>query len=99
MLQSCLVVTWLVPYETAAVSAHFLCTPHNHAPCTNVVLKEVVVFGEEFTKNEDMSRTVENQDTKTPIMMMGIAADHDGRPLVMSLSACLYYLISVAYKQ
>ena len=50
-------------------------------------------------KNEDMSRTVENQDTKTPIMRTGIAADHDERPLVMSLSACPYYLISVAYKQ
>ena len=24
---------WLVPYETAAVSAQFLCTPYNHARC------------------------------------------------------------------
>ena len=28
-LQRCLVVTWLVPRETAAVSAHVLCTPCN----------------------------------------------------------------------
>ena len=36
-------------------------------PCTvytNVVLKEGVVFGEEFTKNEDMSRTVKNKFEK-----------------------------------
>ena len=26
-------LTWLVPYETAAVSAQVLCTPCNHAPC------------------------------------------------------------------
>ena len=32
-VQRCLVVTWLVPGETAAVSAHILCTPYNHAPC------------------------------------------------------------------
>ena len=31
----CFVVTWLVPRETAAVSAHVLCTPHNHAPVYN----------------------------------------------------------------
>ena len=24
---------WLVPHETAAVSAQILCTPYNHAPC------------------------------------------------------------------
>ena len=24
---------WLVPHETAAVSAQVLCTPYNHAPC------------------------------------------------------------------
>ena len=26
-------LAWLVPHETAAVSAHVLCTPYNHAPC------------------------------------------------------------------
>ena len=26
-------LAWLVPHETAAVSAQFLCTPYNHAPC------------------------------------------------------------------
>ena len=26
-------LAWLVPHETAAVSAHVLCTPCNHAPC------------------------------------------------------------------
>ena len=26
-------VAWLVPHETAAVSAQVLCTPYNHAPC------------------------------------------------------------------
>ena len=29
-LQHYLVVTWLVPCATAAVSAHILCTPHNY---------------------------------------------------------------------
>ena len=27
-------LAWLVPHETAAVSAQVLCTPYNHAPCT-----------------------------------------------------------------
>ena len=31
-LQRCLVVTQLVPRETAAVSAHVVCTPYSHAP-------------------------------------------------------------------
>ena len=26
-------LAWLVPHKTAAVSAHVLCTPYNHAPC------------------------------------------------------------------
>ena len=26
-------LAWLVPLETAAVSAQVLCTPYNHAPC------------------------------------------------------------------
>ena len=26
-------LAWLVTHETAAVSAHVLCTPYNHAPC------------------------------------------------------------------
>ena len=27
------VLAWLMPHETAAVSAQVLCTPYNHAPC------------------------------------------------------------------
>ena len=27
------VLAWLVPHETAAMSAQVLCTPYNHAPC------------------------------------------------------------------
>ena len=27
------VLAWLVPHETAAVSAQVLCTPYNHVPC------------------------------------------------------------------
>ena len=27
------VLAWLVPHETAAISAQVLCTPYNHAPC------------------------------------------------------------------
>ena len=27
------VLAWLVPHETAAVSAQVLCTPYNHGPC------------------------------------------------------------------
>ena len=26
-------MAWLVPHETAAISAQLLCTPYNHAPC------------------------------------------------------------------
>ena len=32
-LQLCLVVTWLVPRETAAVLGHVVWTPYNHALC------------------------------------------------------------------
>ena len=35
-LQRYLVVAWLVPRETAAVSAHVLCTPYTHAPIYSV---------------------------------------------------------------
>ena len=30
--------SWLVPHETAAISAHILCTPYNHAPVYSVIL-------------------------------------------------------------
>ena len=30
-------LAWLVPRETAAVSAQVLCTPYNHAPCHHIV--------------------------------------------------------------
>ena len=33
--QCCLVVTWLVPHETAAISAHVLCTSYKQ-PCTSL---------------------------------------------------------------
>ena len=26
-------LAWMVPHETAAISAQVLCTPYNHAPC------------------------------------------------------------------
>ena len=39
--QRCLVVTWLVPRKTAAVSAQVLCTPYNHAPVNAVTLLKV----------------------------------------------------------
>ena len=35
-LQRYLVVTWLVPRQTAAVSAHVLCTSYNRAPAYSV---------------------------------------------------------------
>ena len=44
-LQRCLVVTWLIPHETAAVSAHVLCTPCNHAPVYNVVSCKATYIG------------------------------------------------------
>ena len=44
-LQRCLVVTWLVPLETAAVSAHVLFTPHNHAPMYNVTSFQATYVG------------------------------------------------------
>ena len=41
-LQRCLVVTWLVPRETDAVSAQVLSTPYNHAPVYSVSLFEAI---------------------------------------------------------
>ena len=43
--QRCLVFAWLVPYETAAVSAQILCTPHNHAPVYNAILFKTTCVG------------------------------------------------------
>ena len=42
-LQRCLVVTWLVPRETAAVSAHVLCRLYNHARVYSVTLFEATL--------------------------------------------------------
>ena len=39
-LQRCFSCAWLVPRETAAISAHVLCTPYNHAPVYSVTLFE-----------------------------------------------------------
>ena len=44
-LQCCLVVTWLVPRETAAVSLHVLCTPYSHyVPQTTVGTSADIMF-------------------------------------------------------
>ena len=43
-LQRCLIVTWMVPHETAAVSAHVLCTPYNHAPCHVTTMHHVTLL-------------------------------------------------------
>ena len=40
-LQHCLVVTWLVPPETAAILAHILWTPYSHAPVCNVIWSHI----------------------------------------------------------
>ena len=37
-LQRCLLVTWLVPCETAAISEQVLCTPYNPAPVHSVTI-------------------------------------------------------------
>ena len=39
-LQRCLIVTRLVPRETAVVSAHVLRIPHNHAQVYSVIVFE-----------------------------------------------------------
>ena len=44
-LQCCLVVTGLVPHETAAISACFLCTPYSCAPVYSVALFEATYVG------------------------------------------------------
>ena len=41
-LQRCLVVTWFVPRETAAVSAQVLCTPCNDTPVYSVTLFQAI---------------------------------------------------------
>ena len=43
-LQRCL-VAWLVPRETAAVSAQVLCIPYIYAPVYNVTLFETAYVG------------------------------------------------------
>ena len=40
-----LVVTWLVPHETATASAHVLCSPYDHAPVSSVTLFEATYAG------------------------------------------------------
>ena len=43
--QRCLVVTWLVTRQTAAVSVHILCTPHNHASVCSVTSFQATYVG------------------------------------------------------
>ena len=43
--QRCFPVTWLVPRETAAVSAQVLCTPYNYAPLYGITLFEATYVG------------------------------------------------------
>ena len=50
-LQCCLVVTWLVPHEIAAILAQVLCTPFNHAPVYNVPLFEATSEAGMFSCN------------------------------------------------
>ena len=38
------VVTWLVPNETAVVSAHVPCTPYNHAPGHSASLCKDIIY-------------------------------------------------------
>ena len=44
-LQPCLVVTWLVPCETAPISLHVLWTPYNCAPIYRVTLFKATYVG------------------------------------------------------
>ena len=60
-LQCCLVVTWLVPCETAAISAHVLCTPYNHAPVYSVTLSEAIYVGCLFRYNMPLALLAEWQ--------------------------------------
>ena len=55
-LQRCLAVTWLVPSETAAISAHVLCTPYNHASIYSVTL-----FKATYTWDQCVFRTNNNK--------------------------------------
>ena len=41
-LQRCLVVTWRVPRESAAISAHVLCTPYNRAPVHSFIRSHIL---------------------------------------------------------
>ena len=43
--QRYLVVTWLVPPETAAASVHSLCSPYNHAPVYSITSFKVTSVG------------------------------------------------------
>ena len=49
VLTALLVVTWLMPRETAAVSAHVLRTPYNHAP-----IYSVASFGSTYVSNSNL---------------------------------------------
>ena len=44
-LKRCFVLTWLVPPETAAVSAQVVCAPYNHAQVYSVTLFEATYVG------------------------------------------------------
>ena len=51
LTQCCLVVIWLVPHETAAVSAQVLCAPFNHASVYSVTLFEATEDACVFSSN------------------------------------------------
>ena len=44
-LQHCLVVIWLVPHESAAISVQVLCIPYNHAPVYSTIFFAVIYEG------------------------------------------------------
>jgi len=45
VLKHHLVVTWVVPHKTDAVSAYILCTPYNHASFYSVISFKATYLG------------------------------------------------------
>ena len=76
-IQHCLVVTWLVPREIAAVLAHVLCTPHNHAWVYSVIsckATHVGIFAYSFFNfHDNINNNMDLQNTPKILTSLKVA--------------------------
>ena len=90
-LQRCLVVTWRVSRETAAVSAQVLCTPYNHSPVYSVTWCMCVFLRQrQWYRTRDTEIQRERESYHFNVKRVGVG----GRTLEKKKPTCLILPIS-----